>query len=85
MSFLGSVFSKTRKLEQEQWKIWDLSDMLGKLSGHSKAVCLEFAARITASVGMRANRTSGHTGRIQLPGCEEPQRYCCRFGDSHTG
>lgn len=41
-----------------------LTDMLGKSSGHREAVCLGFAARM----GMRADRTSGHTGRIQLPG-----------------
>lgn len=43
-----------------------LTDMLGKSSGHSEAVCLGFAASKTASVGMRADRTSGHTGRIQF-------------------
>lgn len=37
-----------------------LTDMLGKSSGHSEAVCLGFAASKTASVGMRADRTSGH-------------------------
>lgn len=68
MSFLGSVFTKQGNLGKSSGRSRTLTDMLGKSSGHSEAVCLGFAARKTASVGMRADRTSGHTGRIQLPG-----------------
>lgn len=60
-----------------------LADMLGKSSGHSEAVCLGFAASKTASVGMRADRTSGHTGRIQFPGCES-HRYTVAGLDGPT-